>query len=85
MATAPDSQRLKLLREVAGTRVYDDRREESKFILKETEGKLEKIQDFLRTIGKSELKSITILQERLISRFNYRGTFKDIRRRKGRA
>lgn len=52
MATAPDSQRLKLLREVAGTRVYDDRREESKFILKETEGKLEKIQDFLRTIGK---------------------------------
>ena len=51
MATAPDSQRLKLLREVAGTRVYDDRREESKAILKETEGKLEKIQDFLRTIG----------------------------------
>lgn len=51
MATAPDSQRLKLLREVAGTRVYDDRREESKSILKETEGKLEKIEDFLRTIG----------------------------------
>ncbi|XP_008549232.1 structural maintenance of chromosomes protein 3 [Microplitis demolitor] len=50
MATAPDSQRLKLLREVAGTRVYDDRREESKSILKETEGKLEKIEDFLRTI-----------------------------------
>lgn len=51
MATAPDSQRLKLLREVAGTRVYDDKREESKSILKETEGKLEKIEDFLRTIG----------------------------------
>lgn len=34
MATAPDSQRLKLLREVAGTRVYDERREESKVILK---------------------------------------------------
>ncbi|XP_043271531.1 structural maintenance of chromosomes protein 3 [Venturia canescens] len=50
MATAPDSQRLKLLREVAGTRVYDERREESKAILKETEGKLEKIVDFLRTI-----------------------------------
>ncbi|XP_037558271.1 structural maintenance of chromosomes protein 3-like [Dermacentor silvarum] len=30
MATAPDSQRLKLLREVAGTRVYDERREESR-------------------------------------------------------
>ena len=36
MATAPDSQRLKLLREVAGTRVYDERKEESKGILKET-------------------------------------------------
>jgi chromosome segregation ATPase len=34
MATAPDSQRLKLLREVAGTRVYDERKEESKSILK---------------------------------------------------
>ena len=34
MATAPDSQRLKLLREVAGTRVYEERREESKIILK---------------------------------------------------
>jgi chromosome segregation ATPase len=34
MATAPDSHRLKLLREVAGTRVYDERREESKAILK---------------------------------------------------
>ncbi|KAG1659850.1 Structural maintenance of chromosomes protein 3 [Nymphon striatum] len=50
MATAPDSQRLKLLREVAGTRVYDERREESKVILKETEGKREKIQDLLKYI-----------------------------------
>ena len=40
MATAPDSQRLKLLREVAGTRVYDERKEESKAILRET-GKCE--------------------------------------------
>lgn len=50
MATAPDSQRLKLLREVAGTRVYDERREESKQILKETESKREKIEEFLKTI-----------------------------------
>ena len=50
MATAPDSQRLKLLREVAGTRVYDERREESKAILKETEQKREKIEEFLKTI-----------------------------------
>lgn len=34
MATAPDSQRLKLLQEVAGTRVYDERKEESMGILK---------------------------------------------------
>ena len=34
MAVAPDSQRLKLLREVAGTRVYDERKEESLNILK---------------------------------------------------
>ncbi|VDK56467.1 unnamed protein product [Cylicostephanus goldi] len=36
LATAPDSHRLKLLREVAGTRVYDERKEESLKILKET-------------------------------------------------
>ena len=36
LALAPDSQRLKLLREVAGTRVYDERKEESKTILAET-------------------------------------------------
>merc|ERR1712228_517415 len=41
---------LKLLREVAGTRVYDERREESKGILKETEGKRDKIEEFLKTI-----------------------------------
>lgn len=34
MATAPDSHRLKLLREVAGTRVYDEKKEESTNILK---------------------------------------------------
>lgn len=37
MATAPDSQRLQLLREVAGTRVYDERREESQGILRGNE------------------------------------------------
>lgn len=50
MATAPDKQRLQLLKEVAGTRVYDERREESKEILKDTEGKREKIQDLLKYI-----------------------------------
>ncbi|KAI8792516.1 structural maintenance of chromosomes protein 3, partial [Biomphalaria glabrata] len=50
MATAPDSQRLKLLREVAGTKVYDERKEESNGILQETDGKREKINDLLKYI-----------------------------------
>lgn len=50
MATAPDAYRLKLLREVAGTRVYDERKEESMNILKDTEGKVERIKEFLQTI-----------------------------------
>lgn len=36
MATAKDHERLKLLREVAGTRVYDERKTESQNILKDT-------------------------------------------------
>jgi len=47
LALSPDSQRLKLLREVAGTRVYDERKEESRAILKETESKREKIEEML--------------------------------------
>lgn len=64
MATAPDSQRLKLLREVAGTRVYDERREESKTILKETEGKREKIEDLLKYI-EERLKTLEEEKEEL--------------------
>lgn len=36
LAIAPDGHRLKLLREVAGTRVYDERKTESLEILKDT-------------------------------------------------
>ncbi|KFB38901.1 AGAP006388-PA-like protein [Anopheles sinensis] len=50
MATAPDSHRLKLLLEVAGTRLYDERKEKSINLLRETEGKLEKNYEYLRTI-----------------------------------
>ncbi|KAF4526025.1 hypothetical protein B566_EDAN000818 [Ephemera danica] len=64
MATAPDSQRLKLLREVAGTRVYDERREESQGILRETAGKVEKIKEFLRTI-EERLKTLEDEKEEL--------------------
>ncbi|XP_064383725.1 structural maintenance of chromosomes protein 3-like isoform X2 [Halichondria panicea] len=50
LALAPDPQRLKLLREVAGTRVYDERKEESKTILKETENKKEKANEMITTM-----------------------------------
>lgn len=42
------SERLELLREVAGTRVYDERREESKRIIDDTVSKKEKIDEVLR-------------------------------------
>ena len=50
MATSPDSQRLKILREVAGTRTYDERKEESRTLLRDTESKLEKINDLIKYI-----------------------------------
>ncbi|VDK54762.1 unnamed protein product [Anisakis simplex] len=50
LATSPDSHRLKLLREVAGTRVYDERKEESLKILRETSAKSEKIEALLAYI-----------------------------------
>ncbi|KAI5646067.1 SMC proteins flexible hinge domain-containing protein [Phthorimaea operculella] len=64
MAVASDSHRLKLLREVAGTRVYDERREESVTILKETVGKVEKINEFLQTI-EERLKTLEEEKEEL--------------------
>ncbi|XP_058126850.1 structural maintenance of chromosomes protein 3-like [Anopheles ziemanni] len=64
MATAPDSHRLKLLREVAGTRVYDERKEESMNLLRESEGKLDKITEYLRTI-EDRLKTLEEEKEEL--------------------
>lgn len=48
MATAADSQRLKILREVAGTRIYDERKEESRALLRDSESKLENIKDLIK-------------------------------------
>lgn len=42
LATASDAYRLKLIKEVAGTRVFDEKKEESTKILQETQGKIEK-------------------------------------------
>lgn len=64
LATAADSYRLKLLREVAGTRVYDERKEESKAILKDTENKREKIDELLKYID-DRLKTLEEEKEEL--------------------
>lgn len=45
-----DRNRLELLKEVAGTRVYDERREESLKIMEETDQKREKITDVIQYI-----------------------------------
>ncbi|XP_039261631.1 structural maintenance of chromosomes protein 3-like [Styela clava] len=50
MATAPDSYRLRLLREVAGTRVYDERKSESETLMKESETRLADIEKVLAMI-----------------------------------
>ncbi|CAD5211976.1 unnamed protein product [Bursaphelenchus okinawaensis] len=47
LATQTDAQRLKLIREVAGTRVFDERKEQSVKLLKDTQEKLEKCQSLL--------------------------------------
>ena len=47
-----DQERLQLLKEVGGTRVYEERREESLKIISETTSKREKIQEVISYIEK---------------------------------
>ena len=73
MAIANDSYRLQLLREVAGTKTYDEKREESIVILRDSESKSNRIQDYLKTIDerldtlnkeKEELSSYQLLDKK---------------------
>lgn len=50
LATMKDNERLNLLKEVAGTKVYDDRRAQSLQILEDTSTKKERIEEVLRYI-----------------------------------
>lgn len=50
MTNQKDPERLDLLKEVAGTRVYEDRRTESMKIIQETDAKREKIDELLEYI-----------------------------------
>lgn len=50
LTTMKDSDRLNLLKEVAGTRVYDERRKESVKIMEGTKSKLEQIKEVIESI-----------------------------------
>ncbi|KAJ3415254.1 Structural maintenance of chromosomes protein 3 [Chytridiales sp. JEL 0842] len=50
LTNAKDNERLQLLKEVAGTRVYENRRQESLHIIEETESKRNKINELLEYI-----------------------------------
>ncbi|CAB5184505.1 uncharacterized protein OCT59_029661 [Rhizophagus irregularis] len=50
LTNAKDPERLQLLKEVAGTRVYEQRRQESKKIIEETDSKRSKIEELLNYI-----------------------------------
>ncbi|CAG8500195.1 10013_t:CDS:10 [Diversispora eburnea] len=50
LTNAKDHERLQLLKEVAGTRVYEQRRQESMKIIEETDSKRSKIEELLRYI-----------------------------------
>jgi structural maintenance of chromosome 3 (chondroitin sulfate proteoglycan 6) len=50
LCLSKDEERLHLLKEVAGTRVYEERREESNAIIAETNSKRDKIQEVITYI-----------------------------------
>ncbi|EKE42936.1 hypothetical protein ENUP19_0125G0023 [Entamoeba nuttalli] len=64
LAMMKDSERLDLLREIAGTRVYDERREESFKMLKENRNKIEQIEEVMNYI-KERLTELQEEQEEL--------------------
>ncbi len=45
MTTMKDHERLDLLKEIGGTKVYEERREESLKVMKETEGRRKRIEE----------------------------------------
>ena len=49
-----DAERLELLKEIGGTKVYEERRKESLRILQDTEGRRQRINDVVR-LGRAEL------------------------------
>ena len=64
ISIAKDAFRLKILKEVAGSNVYDEKKEESKLILKETEDKRQNISEVLKAI-EDRLTQLEIEKEEL--------------------
>jgi structural maintenance of chromosome 3 (chondroitin sulfate proteoglycan 6) len=64
ISIAKDSFRLKILKEVAGSNVYDEKKEESRVILKETEDKRQSIVDVLKAI-EDRLTQLEVEKEEL--------------------
>ena len=48
-----DAGRLRLLKEVAGTRVYEDRRRESEAVLEDTQQKVDQVNDLINDMKAS--------------------------------
>eukprot|EP00698_Gefionella_okellyi_P003554 TRINITY_DN13345_c0_g1_i1.p1 TRINITY_DN13345_c0_g1~~TRINITY_DN13345_c0_g1_i1.p1 ORF type:complete len:1206 (+),score=342.11 TRINITY_DN13345_c0_g1_i1:115-3732(+) len=93
LTTMKDSQRLDLLKEVAGTRVYDERRKESAKLMAESDDKIAKIKELIQYIDerlgelegeKDELKEYQRLDkdrralEYAIYDGEYRGTMTEL-------
>lgn len=49
MTTMKDQERLDLLKEIGGTKVYEERRKESLEVMKETEGRRKRIEEVVST------------------------------------
>jgi structural maintenance of chromosome 3 (chondroitin sulfate proteoglycan 6) len=64
ISIAKDSFRLKILKEVAGSNVYDEKKQESSVILKETEDKRQSIVDVLKAI-EDRLTQLEVEKEEL--------------------
>ena len=64
LAMMRDSERLDLLREIAGTNVYDEKREESRLMLRENENKIQQIDEVMGFIS-SRMEELVSEQEEL--------------------
>lgn len=75
MTTMKDHERLELLKEVGGTKVYEERREESLKVMKETEGRRKRIEEVVSQLE----ERLAELEEEREELANYRQVDKERR------